>query len=534
MARTVTPAELKERLRGDKELALVDLRERGVFYQRHLLLAACIPLSRLELEFADLVPRRGTPIVLVDDGPADGVELAATAAQRLEGFGYTDVAILEGGTAGWEAAGYEVFSGVNVPSKAFGEFVEQTYGTPHMSADEVKARLDAGDNMVILDSRPYDEYHEMNIPTGIDMPGAELAYRVHDAAPDPETLVVVNCAGRTRSIIGAQSLINAGISNPVTALENGTMGWHLAGHQVERGAERRAPEPSADGLAKARAAAARVAERFGVRTIDRVTVEQWRADADSRTLFVLDVRSPEEFRAGHLAATRSAPGGQLVQATDEYMVTRGARVVLVDDTGVRATMTASWLIQLGWDEVYVLDGGLGDGLLVEGDAPPTLLGFEPAETLSPRELQAALDSGEPMAVVDLATSREYRKRHIPRAWWAVRARFANGLFRIPRAGLVVLTSPDGTLAHLALEDAEAARPGVVFRVLDGGTDAWIAAGLPTDSGLDYVASEVDDVWYRPYEHKDSVENWMRAYLTWEVALVEQIERDGDAEFRVFD
>ena len=121
-------------------------------------------------------------------------------------------------------------------------------------AERVQRKWDSwgkGVRLVILDSRPYEEYHRMNIPGGIDAPGAELVYRVHDLAADPDTLVVVNCAGRTRSIIGAQSLINAGIPNKVVALKNGTMGWHLAGLELERGQTRAAAAPDGDALIKA-------------------------------------------------------------------------------------------------------------------------------------------------------------------------------------------------------------------------------------------------------------------------------------------
>ena len=120
--------------------------------------------------------------------------------------------------------GFMLFEGVYVPSKAFGEFVEATWCTPHLSADELVRLRAEGRDVVVLDSRPMSEYRQMSIPGGIDVPGAELVHRVRDLAPDPDTLVVVNCAGRTRSIIGAQSLINAGIPNRVAALANGTMG----------------------------------------------------------------------------------------------------------------------------------------------------------------------------------------------------------------------------------------------------------------------------------------------------------------------
>ncbi|GIT52924.1 MAG: hypothetical protein Ct9H300mP16_00840 [Pseudomonadota bacterium] len=178
------------------------------------------------------MPRLVTPIVLCDDCGGE----AERAAEQIARFGYTRFEILDGGiAAGKGKAGYEIFSGVNVPSKAFGEFFEQEYETPRLPAAQVKAKIDAGEKVVILDSRPMVEFNNMSIPGGSCCPGAELVYRVSDAVEDPDTLVVVNCAGRTRSIIGCQSLINAGIPNPVVALKDGTMGWHLAGFALDHG-----------------------------------------------------------------------------------------------------------------------------------------------------------------------------------------------------------------------------------------------------------------------------------------------------------
>src|SRR3984893_15514306 len=216
----VSPRALKAMLADGGELALLDVREELLFSRGHLLHARSLPLSRLELRIRALVPRRATRIVLVDDG--DG--LAQRAAGTLERLGYTDVGHLDGGLASWTAEGFEPFSGINVPSKAFGEFVEHADATPNIGAEELEKLLRGRANVVVLDSRPFDEYSRMSIPTGIDVPGAELVLRVRDLAPSADTAVVVNCAGRTRSIIGAQSLINAGVPNKVVALRNGTMG----------------------------------------------------------------------------------------------------------------------------------------------------------------------------------------------------------------------------------------------------------------------------------------------------------------------
>ncbi|MEQ8695352.1 MAG: rhodanese-like domain-containing protein [Bauldia litoralis] len=526
--RKISVPDLRAALTDGGELALVDVREEGVFLQGHLFWAACLPLSTLELRAPDLVPRRSARIVLCDGGSED---LADRSAAKLGEMGYTDVALLDGGTAAWAAAGGELFSGVNVPSKAFGEFVEHAYDTPRIAADELKRRIDAGEDIVILDSWPWPEYHRMNIPGGIDVPGAELVYRVHDLAPDPETTVVVNCAGRTRSIIGAQSLINASLPNTVMALKDGTMGWELAGFDCETGAGRVGPPPSPEGLEKARARAAQAAERFGVRFADPATIEGWAGDAE-RTLFVMDVRTPEEFEAGHLPGSRNAPGGQLVQSTDEYMATRNARVILVDSERVRAVMTASWLIQLGWPEVYVYAGDLGAAALETGVPVAPVPGLTEAPTIAAAALANRL-SEDGLAVLDLATSIQYRGKHVPGAWWGVRARLAEAREAIGDAKTLVLSAPDDRLAHLAAPEAAALWPGAEVLVLAGGTRAWDAAGQSVEQGVTRPTTETDDIWYKPYDHDGDQEKHMNAYLSWETALVEQIARDGTVAFRKF-
>lgn len=547
MTKTVSPDTLRDMLLDGQELALLDVREQGVFLDSHLFWAVCVPLSRMELLIDDLVPRRATRIVLCDDGQAgeDG-GLAALAAERLSAFGYSDVALLEGGTTGWAAAGGELFSGVNVPSKAFGEFVEHAYDTPRIPADELKRLMDADTNMVILDSRPAVEYHRMNIPGGVDCPGAELAYRVHDIAPDPDTLVVVNCAGRTRSIIGAQSLINAGIPNKVVALKDGTMGWELAGFECENGQTRFAGPPTSDGLVKAVNAAQAVADRFGVETIDLSEVEAWFAD-DSRTTFLLDVRSPEEYLAGHLPGSITAPGGQLVQATDEYVGVRNARIVLVDDTGVRARMTASWLLQLGWPDVRVFDGGLNTSKLEEGPQRIRVPGMSDWPTIDPATAKSMIDAeaetddamrakfGGGIGVLDLSDSLTHRdKGHVPGAWWGVRSRLSEAAAKMPDVDMLILTCPDGALSRLTAPEAAEIWDAAQVLVLEGGTRAWQAAELALETGIERPTTSADDIWYKPYDHPGEVRDKMQGYLDWEVALVEQMARDGTVNFRRYD
>jgi rhodanese-related sulfurtransferase len=508
----ISARRVSELLAGSGELALLDVREQGVHYRGHPFFACSAPLSRLELVVGDLVPRKSVPIVLLDGGNEG---LAEKALQRLSALGYSDVSILDGGCAGWKEAGLELFSGVNVPSKAFGEFVEHHYGTPRIAPGELK-RLQQFKKVLVVDSRPFEEYHRMNIPGGIDVPGAELVYRIHDLAPSPDTLVVVNCAGRTRSIIGCQSLRNAGIPNPVVALKDGTMGWELAGFECERGSTRTASGPTKEGRARALAAAGRVAKRFGVQFCTTEQKRAWKNDP-ARTLYILDVRTREEFERSHVAGSRHAPGGQLVQAADEYVGVRNARVVLVDPDLVRAIMTASWLIQMGWNDVHVLE----DAELAEtGARKPKIPGTPPWQTVS------AIPQGA--AVLDLSTSLRFAKAHIPGAWWGVRSRLPEARAAIGEVGLLILTSEDGVLAHLAAPEAASLFSKVV--VLEGGNAAWKGA---MESGVERATTTRDDVWYKPYDHSADYLKHARDYLDWEVALVEQIKKDPTIRFRVY-
>ena len=499
------------------ELALIDAREDGEFGTGHLFWAVPFGMAHRETRAHTLLPCKSVRICVTDDGRG----LSDALGSWLEKQGHTDVSVLVGGAQAWKNAGYVLFSGMNVPSKAFGEWVEHHYGTESVDPPELKHWIDSGRNMIVLDSRTQEEFTRMSIPTGIPMPGAELAYRIGDLAPDPETLVVVNCAGRTRSIMGAESLRRAGIPNKVVALRNGTMGWELAGLTCEHGRpERFVPGiPNTAALALERATA--FANESGVRVISPEDLASFESNT-TRTVYVLDVRDPAEYRAGHRKGSLSAPGGQLVQATDTWVGVRGSRIVVIDDTGVRARMSAAWLRQMGHKDVFVADNALGgetgNGLSALAPTTPTIGAGE-------------LVGNEPgTAIIDLARSIDFRAGHIPGAIWGVRGRLGPILSKLASARRIVLTSPDGVLAHLARIEVQTSTNAEVF-VLEGGTATWRAAGHPmTADRADPPDEACIDFYLRAYDRNSGVEEAMNAYLTWEIDLVNEIKRDGTIAF----
>ena len=522
----VDVATVRKWLADDGEIAFLDVREEGQHGEGHPLLAVNLPYSRLELDIGRLVPRLSCRIVLVDDGDA----VAEKAARRLAGLGYSDIHVLAGGAGAWAAAGYRLFPSSNVPSKAFAEIIEHDCATPAISAEELDQMLRAGRPVTILDSRPLDEYARFHVPGAVPCPGAELVHRFAELVPSPDTLVVVSCAGRTRGIIGAQSLINAGVPNRVMSLAGGTQGWRLAGLDLESGLGVGLRPVSADAAEAARRRADEVEARFAIRRIDRATLAQWRTEADRRTTHLIDVRTPEEFAIGHLPGSVSAPGGQLVQAIDRWVGTRGARLVLVDDTGARAIMTAHWLKQMGWD-VQVLDHALEAKALEAGSPRPTVPADLPAlPEIAPAEAAEWLAAGA--GAVSLDSSDAYRAGHPEGAVWAPRAR----LDRLPAAVLtasrIALFADDPLTARLAALDlGEITRAQIALA--RGGTKAWRESGLPVVASPDDPpdAERIDYLFWNHDRHAGN-RAAMQAYLHWETELPEQIATDGLAGFNL--
>jgi rhodanese-related sulfurtransferase len=520
---SVSPITLKQWLHDGAEISLLDVREHGQYGESHLFYAVPLPYSRLEVDVGRLVPRLTTRIVAYDDGANDTI--AGRAATRLAGLGYTNVSVLAGGIAAWREAGLTCFAGVNLPSKTFGELAEEVYHTPRISAGDLAGKLAAKENVVVLDGRPYAEFQKMSIPQAVCCPNGELPLRVRELARDPETTIVINCAGRTRSIIGAQTLIDLGIPNPVYALENGTQGWYLADLPLDHGATRRFPDVvEPDSLPALRTRTAAFAERFHVSIIDGPEAQAWLDDTQKST-FLCDVRNPDEFAAGSLPGAQSTPGGQLLQSTDQYVGVRGARLIVFDAEGVRAVSTANWLQRMGWN-VHVLKEGLGAKIRTPA-TPAKNVDTQALVTIESSALGAAVSSGA--VLVDVRASAAYRKSHIRGAAWSIRPRLAQ--LGIAADANVILLADDRGIARLA--EVELNDAGVRNVVVNTDCAAvWKAAGLALDSTPDDPPdSECIDFLFFVHDRHDGNKAAARQYLAWETGLLAQIDDQERTAFK---
>jgi len=327
------------------ELAVIDIRPAADVGYASPLFATNLPADRLDAEIDRFVPRKVVRTVLVDDGKGS----ARAAAERLAARGWSDIHYLEGGIPAWVEGGLENLPTFDIPGVPFVSKVREEKGTPVVTAEELKALRDKGEDVIVLDSRTVPEYSKEHVPGAVSVPGAELLLRFKDLVPSPDTKVLVSCAGLPRAILGAQTLIDAGVPNFVAYLDDGTKGWTNAGLTLETGRTRTYGEASEAARQFAADHIDNLSKDDDLLFIDRETAESWARD-ENRTTYYLDVRTPEEFAAGHLPGSISSEGGQLLGVAYRTIAVRGARVILVDDLlGVRARTVAHWLRRRGYE-----------------------------------------------------------------------------------------------------------------------------------------------------------------------------------------
>jgi rhodanese-related sulfurtransferase len=525
----VSVADTAAMLADGSEYAFIDVREIVPFGAGHPLLAANVPLSRLELSVGALIPRFDTRIVLTDGGGGHS-ELAAA---RLGQMGYSAIAAMEGGAPAWAEAGEALFPEIEVLAKGFGGFAKR-HGKPnYMSPVDLDRALKSGEDWVVLDSRPRAEYQLGNIPGSIDAPGADLVHCFDDLVPNPETKVLVNCMSATRGTLGGLSLMAAGVPNEIHVLHHGTRGWLLDGLALEKNADRFAAPPSDKARASAVARANRIAKSADIARIDATTLAQWRGD-ESRTTYIFDVRTPEEYASGHVQGARCAPAGSLPMNPENYFATKNARIVVTDDDTVRATINALWLAQMGLGEVAMLTEALDSATLDTGPelAPNVGVADGSCPEVNARDLEAMRKSRR-VRVIDVGHSDAYESSHVPSAEWCSRVALGALLEEElqkekPKDGAIVLTSEDGAVAKLAAGDLG---PIAGVSVLAGGNTAWRKADMPMSSGAEKLSSPRDDHWLAASERPGDPHQNVVDYLDWEVTLPDDIERGGRAPYR---
>lgn len=508
---TVDAKTLKQWLHGKNEIALFDVREHGQYGESHLFLATSLPYSRLEYDVARLAPRKSVRLVVYDN---DGAGVSVKAAQALIQQGYRNIFLLSGGSQAWHDAGFNLFSGVNLPSKTFGELVEHQCHTPRVSAHDLMKMMVDNEDFIILDGRPQSEFKKMSIPGAQCCPNGELAYRIKSHVSNQDTKIIINCAGRTRSIIGAQTLINLGIKNPIFALENGTQGWYLNDYVLDHGkiAEYAVPKVDDEILEASKT----LVKKFDIPIISDEQFLLWKND-ESRSLYLLDVRTSEEYLQNGLSGAQNAPGGQLIQATDQFVGVRNARIVLYDSAdGVRAITVASWLKQMGQD-VAILREGVQSKVSLPSIKIDHLLGLAPIRTADLLQI----DQNDSVTILDIRGSMQYRKAHLPNAIWAIRPRLQE-IIRDAKETILILSDDPALTYGVLLELAGFNLSINVYELETSGFPKEFETISTHTSPLD---SDCIDFLFFVHDRHDGNKDAARRYLEWETGLIGQLDQD---------
>ncbi len=523
---SMTPQAVKARIHSQDEVALLDIREHGQYGEGHPFLSVHCPYSTLETEIIRLVPHVHAEIILMDDG--DG--LAERSADLLRAMGYTRVDWMQGGAPAWAAAGFTHFKGVNLPSKTLGELVEHRDHPTMMTPSELHDWMQQGKSFALFDCRPPNEYAKMTLPTAQCVPNGELAHRVGELVKDSSLPIVITCAGRTRGLIGWSGLATLKLPNPIYAIENGTQGWALAGHTLQRDNPKPTmPSLTPEAIAISRTRAKQLMAEHGLEEIDPPALMTLAQDA-GRCLFLVDVRSEEEYATDHLPGAQHAWSGQIVQATDLTAGIRRARIVLSDDTGLRAALAAIWLKTLGYEPLILRK-------TASTDLPADWRAFAPQgpqtkvlPTLSAQDAHRLLVSGQAV-LLDFRGSQAFRKQHAAGARWACRARLGRNP-GLPQGQSVLMLHDDPVQAACIAQDCE--RAGLsVMGLIEGGMTAWLQAGLDTESSPHSPPDEdcIDFLFFVHDRHDGNLES-ARRYLEWETGLIAQLDAQEQASFRL--
>jgi rhodanese-related sulfurtransferase len=102
------------------------------------------------------------------------------------------------------------------------------------NVDTVKARLDRGEKVMLVDVREDNEYAKDHLPTAIHMGRGVIERDIEAKVPDLATELVLYCGGGFRSALAADNLQKMGYKN-VISMDGGIREWREKGYPLEKG-----------------------------------------------------------------------------------------------------------------------------------------------------------------------------------------------------------------------------------------------------------------------------------------------------------
>jgi rhodanese-related sulfurtransferase len=517
----VSAKYVKKLTDSDEVYALIDVRDRKEYIDSQILMASHIPRYLLEEKIPVVVPVKTTNVILYSNEE----KRARLAAQTLIKGGYTNVSVLDGGIEAWKNAGYPIVTGEHVFSKGFGEIVGELRKTViTITPQELNEMLQSDDDYVVIEVRPEEEVEITgSIPGAVNIPGVELILKVHDYFKAGKK-IIFTCAGRTRGFIASATVKLLGFP-PVYDLLNGTLNWKLAGFILEKPVPY-APPATEESKRQAETRVNALIEKESIPFIEPDSLKTLIGrQSDKETLYLIDVRTRDEFILNHISGAIHFPGGQAIQDTDDLMVVHNAAIVFICDNGTRSGVSAYWYKQMGIPKVYVLRGGMNlwvqKGFKTEkGIADKTLLNYEEAKaeihTSDAGKIALTIKINQQSVIIDVGNGRAYAKGHLPNAKWVPRARLEE---RIPlivadKETILIVTANDFSQSVFAAATLKSLGYKNIH-VLEGGVITWSDAGFALAEGPDGQIIDDREIRLSEYGDKEAV-----AYFAWEESLIQ--------------
>ena len=517
----ITPETVRSWISDKEEVAFIDVREIGQHTNGHPFFSISIPYSLFEFNIKILVPNKQTRVILIDNN--NGISnLVYNIAHQM---GYSNISIIEGGVEEWVSAGYKLFDGVNVPSKSFGELIEKYFHTPSITAKELAQKQKNNENYIVIDGRPFLEYNKMSIPKSICCPNAELFFRVSSYIKDINTEIIINCAGRTRSIIGAQTLINFGIKNKVKALENGTQGWFLSELSLEHNKKKYLEVlPNDIETQQLQNKVLKLTNDLNIDLINLKKAQQLIIDKKKST-FIFDVTTSKTISITP-GTIINVPGGQLIQATDKYIGVWKATVILVDDGDlIRAGTTSFWLKKMGY-EVYILKEGLLKAQTLkftkEIDHKLIDLDFINLENLVKIKKQI---------LYDIRSSKDFCKMRIKNSIWLNRAHLYREKTKTDNP--IIIITDNLEKASLIVQDLKQKDKGAIIKVYKWSQNEITSYPSLIDVTIETLSKQNNiDFNFHTHMRHDGNKEHAKQYLKWEINLVNKMDKQELSFFKL--
>ena len=313
---------------------LIDCRERRDYVDGHWFGSTNIPLSILPTRLPFLCPYKDFPIHFLHWGDA----ASSVALRYLEKLEYQNITPHSVTQPIGPVVGY--VQGEYAWSKAFGEVVARQSDILEVTPQEYVTDYQ---HAQLVDVRPTGEYNRFTLPNSINLPNSLLLANMERLGNHAD-LVLLHCAGRTRSIIGAHTIKAAGYSGDFGIFRGGTQAWELDGFAREHGANRTMAENIES-------------TEFVANFLNRCHIPSAHIQPTGIAAFVetnsdhLIFDVSDDAANGILVAANiiKISGTNLVQQTDRSIARYHLPILLFDcRSGSRAAFAAYWLSRMGF------------------------------------------------------------------------------------------------------------------------------------------------------------------------------------------